>query len=132
MRSIYIVSAVGWEYDDQNYYRGEKSGGIPKRAFASIEDANRECWEKNLAAMRVWGITSLCDFGFEGINEETRDFLQDKGVDFDQHGYFTIAGGDKILNLSDAELKQLFDLLPPYVCWYEITKVEFEEEELIP
>jgi len=39
----YIVMEIGWEYNDENYFRPEGKGGVPKIAYESSEDAMEAC-----------------------------------------------------------------------------------------
>ena len=38
---------IGWEYNDENWYRPECEGGMPKIAYESKEDARIACAEIN-------------------------------------------------------------------------------------
>jgi hypothetical protein len=38
---------IGWEYNDENYYRSEDGGGVPKIAYQSKQDAVIACAEMN-------------------------------------------------------------------------------------
>lgn len=44
-QNVYIIMEVGWEYDDQYYYRPESRGGDPKKVFSSLEIAQSFCDE---------------------------------------------------------------------------------------
>lgn len=44
---VYILSKIGWEYNDENYYRPECEGGTPVLAFSTIEKAQAECDKRN-------------------------------------------------------------------------------------
>jgi len=44
---VYVVMEIGWEYNDENYYRPESAGGLPKVAYESKEDARVACAKMN-------------------------------------------------------------------------------------
>lgn len=44
---VYVVMEIGWEYNDENYYRAESEGGTPKVAYRNKEDAQIACAEMN-------------------------------------------------------------------------------------
>ena len=46
-KTVYIVSQIGWEYNDENYYRPESEGGKPVLAFSTREKAQAECDKRN-------------------------------------------------------------------------------------
>jgi hypothetical protein len=46
----YVLMEIGWEYNDENYYRPESEGGTPKKVFMDLAKANRECAELNEAS----------------------------------------------------------------------------------
>ena len=44
---VFVVMEIGWEYNDENYYRPESEGGTPKVAYAKKADALNACAEMN-------------------------------------------------------------------------------------
>ena len=46
-RTVYIVSQIGWEYNDEYYYRPESEGGKPVIAYSTKEKAQAECDTRN-------------------------------------------------------------------------------------
>lgn len=46
-RTVYIISKIGWEYNDENYYRPESEGGMPVKAYNTQEKAQAECDKLN-------------------------------------------------------------------------------------
>jgi len=47
---VYIISKIGWEYNDETYYRPESEAGYPEMAFTIRELAIETCDEMNLKA----------------------------------------------------------------------------------
>jgi hypothetical protein len=41
-KTIYIVSKIGWEYNDEVYFRPESEGGTPVNAYSTKEKAQAE------------------------------------------------------------------------------------------
>lgn len=50
-KTIYILSEIGWEYNDENYYRPESGGGTPVKAYSTREKAQDECNKLNARLM---------------------------------------------------------------------------------
>lgn len=48
----YVVSEVGWEYNDETYYRPESGGGHPKNVFLVKQEAETFCQEKNINELK--------------------------------------------------------------------------------
>lgn len=46
-KTVYLVSRIGWEYNDENYFRGETGGGTPVLGFTTREKAQAECDKRN-------------------------------------------------------------------------------------
>jgi hypothetical protein len=44
---VYIVCKIGWEYNDETYYRPESEGGTPVLAYSTKEKAQAECDKRN-------------------------------------------------------------------------------------
>jgi len=77
---IWIVSRLGWEYDDSSYYRPESDGSQPVAAFTFPELARQVRNEKNVAEMRcLWsGLNDYVDrWGMDLQSEESAKFLED-------------------------------------------------------
>jgi hypothetical protein len=73
MKKAYVVMHVGWEYNDEYYYRAQERGGIPKDVFTSSDAADAECDRLNLEAARKmlaskWG--NLGDYLGEDWTED--------------------------------------------------------------
>jgi len=52
MSTVYIVSKIGWEYNDEIYYRPESEGGTPVKAYSTKEKAQRECDRLNAPLLK--------------------------------------------------------------------------------
>jgi hypothetical protein len=47
MMKVFVVMEIGWEYNDENYFRPEDGGGTPKVAYLSRNDAVLSCKDMN-------------------------------------------------------------------------------------
>lgn len=59
---IWVVSRIGWEYDDSRYYKPESEGSYPVAALTLEELANEICKEKNASELRSLGSRGLSDY----------------------------------------------------------------------
>lgn len=51
----FCVVKIGWEYDDEKYYRADSGGGVPLKVFVDRNKAEAECEKMN---RREGGITT--------------------------------------------------------------------------
>lgn len=49
---MYIVTRVGWEYNDEYYYRSESGAGDPVEAFTLEELAHESCKLKHVSLLK--------------------------------------------------------------------------------
>lgn len=49
--TIYAVCKIGWEYDDESYYRTGDRGGVPRVLYHSKRQADLVCEALNKAAL---------------------------------------------------------------------------------
>jgi hypothetical protein len=82
---IWIVSRLGWEYDDSCYYRPESDGSQPVAAFTFPELARQICNEKNIAEVRSLGTSGFSDYvdrwDMDLQSEGSTKFLEDNFLD---------------------------------------------------
>ena len=50
---VYILVKIGWEYNDEYYYRPESEGGRPVLAFRDFGKASAECNRRNTKASKA-------------------------------------------------------------------------------
>lgn len=76
---VYIISKVGWEYNDENYYRPQDKGGNPVKAYRSKEKAQAECDRMNGEWLRTDGADIRTDYdrpaayGYEIVEVKEED-----------------------------------------------------------
>lgn len=51
-KTIYILSQIGWEYNDESYYRPESEGGTPVKAYSTRAKAQAECDRLNAPLLK--------------------------------------------------------------------------------
>jgi len=67
----YIVQKLGWEYDDNNYFQGEDTGGTPQKVFTSYSKAEKLADKLNLEELNE---CRLGEYGYgEKVDEEFFD-----------------------------------------------------------
>jgi hypothetical protein len=49
-RTGYVIVEIGWEYNDEYYYRPDSGGGTPKKFFTDKAKAEVVCHDMNKAA----------------------------------------------------------------------------------
>jgi hypothetical protein len=76
---VFVVVRVGYEYNDENYYRPESEGGLPIKVFDSKEEANDYCREANINEFRRLGTP-----GKYGMELSTYDYDHLDGVNFNE------------------------------------------------
>jgi type I site-specific restriction-modification system R (restriction) subunit len=68
----YVLLEIGWEYNDEYYYRSENYDGRPKKIFENPEEANQELINKTLERVNTYSVESLVlDRSYRG-----NDYLQ--------------------------------------------------------
>ena len=50
--TVYILSRIGWEYNDEVYFRPESEGGTPIAAYGTKERAQAECDKRNAPLLK--------------------------------------------------------------------------------
>ena len=84
MSKAYVVCKVGFEYNDEVYYRPDSSEGLdPKSVFLNADEANALCLQKNLEWFKsqeadTWnrGLNAYTDDGLDGICDYRRSASQ--------------------------------------------------------
>ena len=51
-KTVFILSKIGWEYNDETYYRPESEGVTPLRAYSTKEKAQAECDKLNAPLLK--------------------------------------------------------------------------------
>ena len=129
MSTIYVVGKVGFQYNDEIYFRGEVVGVTPQVAFRSKEKAEEVALEKNIQTLKEisgddWynGLNAYC-YDYEEIFSDARELYQllnSKGIDEDD-----IPWNQFIESLTEDEFKQFYDNLE--LRFYEVHEVVYED-----
>jgi hypothetical protein len=128
MNKIYIVSRIGWQYDDDNYYCTDDNSGKPIIGFSTLERANAECLIRNIDAYRELSK----DLGRYG---DYRDHLIEmvangKSEEFERVcKAFDIYDEMEIQHLDTLTDRQLAALIPTLdIQLYQVDEIEYEED----
>lgn len=126
---LYIVGELGYEYDDNNYYRGEGSGSYPRTAYRTEKKAREVCEELNLqefkSLFKSRDIQNYGDLGYmlDADNENTNKVF---------NKYFGTGAGewwdnsdvDWVVKPTEEAWEELYDCFN--VSWYTVTSVTLE------
>lgn len=52
MSNLFVLVEIGWEYNDEVYFRSESGGGMPKKVFECENAAKLECNRLNALHMK--------------------------------------------------------------------------------
>lgn len=118
----YVISEIGWEYNDNYYYQPECGGSSPIIAYKNRLRAEKECLAKNAERAR-----------WLSKNDRLSEYLDEDGLDDDLEEVITKLGG--IVNLGNNSVKlppDASDILVMQICdilgvrFYEIAELELE------
>lgn len=128
--NLYVVMEVGWEYNDQYYYRPESMGGLPVKIFSSEDLALMICKElefeffKSYADSGYYGVLAeilLMNDMREDVNEELREITGDNNIFIDRSGVLNILDSNKLTPDLWYEI-----IWSRGACQYEVIPVKFE------
>lgn len=124
---LYIVSELGFEYDDNNYYREKGSGGYPRTAYSSEDKANQVCEELNLEEFKNLfsnrEIQNYGDLGYmlDADNEKTNAVFN-KYFGTDAGEWWDNQDVDWVVRPTEKSWAELYDCFD--VSWYDVTSVK--------
>lgn len=133
MKNIFLVQQIGWDYDDNYYFRN--GGSSPHKSYSSIELAEIAMKELNIKEfLYLLQQDSIQDYlgsesCFEDFKESLTNLFKDHpnisklSDDWDSF-YDLLDNEDYVLSEKQiSEMQELFDLN-----FYEIVEVEFIHE----
>jgi hypothetical protein len=119
MKPVYIVLALGWEYDDQHFTRSETHGGAPHKVFHSFENALRYADKQNIAEYRELDLAEwVQEYDVDAIAIEKH--LEANGITIPDSWYDLELDG-----LDDAALAKAWNLSG--INFYEVVEMEIED-----
>ena len=128
MDKIYLVCEVGFDYDDNNYYRNG-DGGLPRTAYTSLEKAVEACDKLNVQAFKNLVETSE-------IGDYTDEYRLSPNEDFEKlcKKYFNLSVAEVlcernlelVVEPSEEEWLQLFNYFN--LDFYEVHTVDVTNE----
>lgn len=110
---IYIVTATGFEYNDEIHRVTEGGGGEPVAAFTTREGAIADITSRSIDFLLGWGGDNLGCFGYEmcEIFSKKPSFLEmDEEAFFELESY-SIGDVLKVKELSREQMEELVDTL---------------------
>jgi hypothetical protein len=125
----YVVSRVGWEYNDDNYYRSEDQGGIPLKGYHTRGRAEAECLKMNVKEYKKLAGQldrysdyrhNLCEMVADGCKEEFEKVCKA----YDIYSEMEIQCLD---SLTDQQLSKVIPCLD--VQLYQVDEIEYEDDE---
>lgn len=140
MTKVYIITRVGWEYNDESYFRADAGGTdiTGFRAYRSYDNAKKFCDDKNLEAFKefagdIGNYEDYHDTLDEMINPDlTSEFYNVcKSHNIDpKTSVVHIWGlpdveGPHFKDLTDTQLRAIIPLLE--ITFYEISEAEIED-----
>lgn len=51
-RKAWVIQEIGWEYNDEYYYRGNSEGGTPLKVYFAHDKALVDCAKMNAAKLK--------------------------------------------------------------------------------
>jgi hypothetical protein len=123
---VYVVGVIGWEYNDQNYYRGDYKTSTPKAVYRRLKNAQDFCDEQNIKFLRSISareysceFSDLFSYGAEAQGRKLLELFDPNAEDYYNDD------GNMFERLTDEQIKNLLPYLD--IKMYEITEVEIED-----
>lgn len=115
----YIIQKVGYEYNDEVYYRAEDGGGTPEYVFLDKDKAQKSCDEKNIKELSGLNIFEYGYSSDEIFEDEAADLMKKFGAPIDDC--------DRDYQFPSLTLKQ-YRQIEPYlkIKFYEVCEVSGE------
>lgn len=73
-KTVYILTKIGWEYNDENYYRPESEGCIPVKAYSTKEKAQAECDKLNAPLLKNTPQDGYCRIAERGEEDQEDEY----------------------------------------------------------
>lgn len=125
MTTLYIISEVGWDYDDNNYYSHD--GVHPTKAFRSKQKALEELdkislhrFKENFSEINYYGYDEVFD---SDSAEQSKIF--EKLFQTDLPGFTRTQNIQFVVQPSEADWKELYNCCN--IRWYSIAEIEVED-----
>lgn len=136
MATGYVITEVGYEYNDEIYYQGESGGGTPVKVYLDKEKAQFELDRLNLESL----IT--CEIGQYAYDLE--DIIDDMGEfesiirKYDKQGEVSVNDSYELgewfssnaSRFSKADQKKLLEIVN--LEFYNLAEVEIDDSKLPP
>ena len=114
----YVIQHLGYEYNDENFYRSENGGGTPEKVFTDKVAANELAEELNARQFMGLEIGSYTQEG--DIEEETKQVNKILGTNFDHNNFWSLP-----YKMTIGQAKKIAKLFPD-VKFYEVIECDGE------
>lgn len=123
-RSIWIANRIGWEYDDNYYYKSEYSEGRPAFAYTDqkiAEDFVRDLNIQEIKSLgpRVFDYVRRDDLEYNHSEESLARFDEDYGIDLSDR--YEITFSREMDQYTDDDLLKIADVCN--ILFYELVEV---------
>lgn len=120
---IYIVSEIGFEYDDNNYFLPESGGVNPRKAFASRDKAEAYVDQQNFEKFKIlWNECLFYDYQWTykfDSNLKFEKLCEEFEIDQD---IFESYKSEELPELSDKDLLRFFKFFQ--LKFFEMSEIE--------
>lgn len=136
MATGYVVTEIGYEYNDEIYYQGESGGGTPVKVYLDKEKAQSETDRLNLEALVTCEIGQYAYDLSEIINDMDsfekiiRKYDKQAEVSVDDSYQLGEWFSSHASKFSNADKKKLLDLVS--LEFYTLAEVEIDDSKLPP
>ncbi len=76
-QTAYVLQEIGYEYNDEYYYRGESGGGEARAVYFDRALAQKECDARNLASLKTIDISYYSECPRDLFSAQKRDRVEE-------------------------------------------------------
>lgn len=136
MATGYVITEIGYEYNDEIYYQGESGGGTPVKVYLDKEKAQAELNRLNLESLVTCEIGEYA-YDLEDIIDDMSAF--EKIIQkYDKEGEVSVRDSYELgnwfathaSNFSNSDKKKLLEIIN--LEFYTIAEVEIDDSKLPP
>lgn len=136
MATGYVITEIGYEYNDEIYYQGESGGGTPVKVYLDKDKAQAELDRLNLESLVTCEIGEYA-YDLEDIIDDMSAFEKiikkyDKTEQVSVEDSYELGNwfAKHAPNFSQADKKKLLEIVS--LEFYTLTEVEIDDSKLPP
>lgn len=136
MSNVFVVVECGWEYNDEQMYKPESSGGMPVKVYTDEAVAEAACRELTFKEIKKLGRGTGWGYGLSDYISDIQDLFTERGiellVEFNVYDSVEEAHDDwhgeklSFKGLSDDQIRQLAGELDKYSQFFEVVTAEMD------